>query len=196
MSDLASRRVFLGSTGRSLGAAWLCVNPALVATLSACARDAARAAEPFVALTAQEAATMRALAARIVPSDDLPGAEEAGAVYFVDLALDGPMAGMAAPVRAGLTELDARAIRNRGAAFGELAPVAQDELIREVEDTEFFALARMLVLMGVLADPVHGGNRNGAAPELVGIEHASAWRPPFGYYDAAASAPSPGGEAA
>lgn len=193
MSDLASRRVFLGATGRSLSAAWLCTNPALIATLAACARDSARAAEPFVVLTAQEAATMRALAARIVPTDDLPGAEEAGAVYFVDLALNGPMVGMTKPVRTGLAELDARAIQNGGEAFPDLDPDAQDALIREVEDTEFFALARMLVLMGVLADPAHGGNRNGAAPELVGIEHGAAWRPPFGYYDTEATASSPHG---
>jgi gluconate 2-dehydrogenase gamma chain len=38
-------------------------------------------------LTASEAADIDAVAARIVPTDDTPGAREAGVVYFIDRAL-------------------------------------------------------------------------------------------------------------
>lgn len=127
---------------------------------------------------------MQAFARRIFPSDDLPGADEAGAVYFVDAALAGMFPRTTEVVRPGLADLDSRARARGAAAFAALEDSQQDELIREVEATPFFFPARMLVLMGVLTDPVHGGNRNGAAAELVGIQHAASWQPPFGYYDA------------
>ena len=40
--------------------------------------------ERFEVFTAAEAADIRAIAARIVPTTDTPGATEAGVVYFID----------------------------------------------------------------------------------------------------------------
>lgn len=187
MPLLSNRREFLDSAGRWLGGGWVLAHLPAVTALAACARDAALTGQPFQHLTPREAAAIRAFASRIVPSDDeFPGAEEAGAVYFVDAAIGGPAAALAPPIRAAAAELDARARQRGAASFAELGEEQRDEVIREIQPTPLFAPARMLVLMGVLADPVHGGNRNGAASDLVGIEHASVWQPPFGHYDAAA----------
>ena len=184
MDSTRTRREFLIANSRILGGSWLLLELPLLASLAACARDAARTGESFVTLTGSEAAAMRAFAARMIPTDEEPGAEEAGAVYFADRALTGPFSAIAGLVRAGLRDLDARAEARGSIPFAQLPPDAQDEIIRQLQDTEFFASARMLSVMGVLADPSYGGNRNGAADGLVGISHASTWQPPFGYYDA------------
>src|SRR5690606_19701894 len=189
MSDSSDRRAFIGASSRALGGFWLWTHPALAAAVSACARDAALGSQSFQVLTSTEAAALRAFAARIFPSDELPGAEEAGAIHFIDAALGGFAEGMTTPVRALAAGLDDHARQRGSESFAALAEPAQDEVISSLEGTVPFDLGRTLVLMGVLADPAHGGNRNHAATELVGIEHAPAWRPPFGYYDAAAASP-------
>jgi gluconate 2-dehydrogenase gamma chain len=187
MTATRSRREFLSSSGRALGAGWLALSLPGLAALSACARDAALRADPFTVLTADEGRTLAALAARIFPSDDeLPGAEEAGAVHFADRALESHFPEMREPLGAGLAGLDerARALGAGAAGFAGLPPERQDELIREVEQTEFFDIARMLTVMGTLADASYGGNRNGAAPALLGMQHHGSYQPPFGWYDA------------
>lgn len=105
-----TRRDFVSSSAGLLGGGWLWLNVPVIVSLSACAREAAVNDEPFVLLTPGEGRAMRAFAARIIPSaDGSPGAEEAGAVWFADRALDGPFAGMLPPVREGLADLNARA---------------------------------------------------------------------------------------
>ena len=82
-----SRREFLGASGRLLGASWLVASLPAIQTLAACARQAAEEGLPFQFLTPEEAVELDALAALIIPSDETPGAREAGAVHFIDLML-------------------------------------------------------------------------------------------------------------
>jgi hypothetical protein len=53
----------------------------------------------------------------------------------------------------------------------------------EREDTAFFSFARSLVVLGMVSDPSHGGNRDGIGWEMIGFEDDFAYQPPFGYYD-------------
>src|SRR5271155_5175353 len=83
------RRGFLASAGAGLGAVWLSANwPGAVAA-SAHARNAAISSAPpkYEFFTPEQAVEVMAICARIIPSDDLPGATEAGAVYFIDRGL-------------------------------------------------------------------------------------------------------------
>lgn len=180
--SVSTRREFLAQAG----GAWLAMQLPLLSTLAACARDAAERGQPLTTLTAAEGRAFTAFAARIIPTDDTPGATEAGAVHFADHALAGPFAGMLEPVRAGLAELDATADREHGTRFDELADDEQDAIISALEEagSPFFFSARMLTILGVFADPSYGGNRNGAGHAVLGIEHPQAFQPPFGHYDA------------
>lgn len=179
------RRMFVSASASALGGGWLWLRLPLIASLSACARDAARSEEPFATLSPGQGRTLRAFAARILPSGDgLPGAEEAGAAWFVDGALGGPFADMAEPVLAGLADLDERARSAHGVPFADATAEQQDGVISEVTETDFFFLGRMLVVMGVFSDPSHGGNRDHAGYSLLGMEHAPVYEPPFGWYDA------------
>jgi len=128
---------------------------------------------------------MSAFAAQILPSSaGLPGATEAGAVYFVDRAIGSIFAPMRDSVRQGLADLDTTAARHGARQFADLTSDQQIAAMKDVEDTPFFFQARMLTILGVLADPKYGGNRNEAGSRLMRLEHASSWQPPFGYYDA------------
>lgn len=183
-----TRRDFLAGASRAAGAGWLAWQLPWIASLASCAREDARRAEPFTTLTPAEGAAMRALAAQIIPSeDDAPGAEEAGAVYFVDRALRHPyFVDRGALIRAGLANLDARArtVDERATGFASLGSAEQRQLVRQIARDPFFAAARMLVVVGVLADPSYGGNRDHAGWKLLGIDHQPAYVPPFGWYDA------------
>lgn len=179
-----TRRGFLVESSYSAAAGWLSLQLPWLGIVSACARDDARDGAPFTHLTAAEASALRAFAAQLIPSDDGPGAEEAGAVYFVDRALGlGYFANDVPVVRAGLADLDARARAMGAASFAGLDGAAQIRLMKRVERTPFFATARTLVVMGTFADPSHGGNRNHAGWKMVGIEHRTSYSAPFGWYD-------------
>src|SRR3954468_20108862 len=88
MSDL-SRRGFLAAAGGAAAAVWLTAD---AAKLLAAGKHAARAGREnpppkFEFLTPDQAADIDAAASQIIPSDDTPGAREAGVVYFVDKSL-------------------------------------------------------------------------------------------------------------
>jgi len=116
-------------------------------------------------LDLQAAAEIEALAAQIIPSDDGPGAREAGVIYFIDRAL-------------ATFDRDQREIYRTG-----LAVAGGTGSIASIEHTEFFEALRKHVVMGFLANPAWGGNRDKVGWKLIGFEDAGAFQPPFGYYD-------------
>ena len=178
--DRLTRRGFLADSGRAATAGWIALEIPWLAALASCRRD------DFATLTLAEARAMRAFAAQIIPSDtSLPGADEAGAVHFIDRAFGKPFFADVVPVvRAGLADLDARARTLGERDFASLSPGRQVALMRQVERTPFFAAARMLVVIGTFADSAYGGNRRGAGWTIVGLEHQLTYSSPFGWYDA------------
>ena len=87
-----SRREFLLQSGGAVTAAWISANwPAIVAAADHGhqAYRAAKSSAPvkFEVFSPGQAVEVEAIAARIIPSDDSPGAREAGVVYFIDRAL-------------------------------------------------------------------------------------------------------------
>jgi gluconate 2-dehydrogenase gamma chain len=182
-----TRRHFVSESGRGLAAGWLALELPWLAALSACGRDGAEDGRPLVSLTPAEARAMRAFAAQIIPSDDgSPGADEAGAVYFIDRALGLPFFADSAPIiRRGLADLDRRARALDGEwDFAGLSRPGQIALMRQIEHDPFFTTARILVVIGTFADPSHGGNAGRVGWTTIGIEHRPSYKAPFGWYDA------------
>lgn len=159
----------------------------LIAATQACASDAMRDGLPFTTFSAGEGADFEAFSARIVPTDDTPGAREAGSVYFADRALETFMADLLPIVRAGLESMNARVADTfpPAGAFADLSEERQDEIIGAVEqeDPAFFFFAKTLVLLGLVTNPEYGGNRDGVGWDLLGFENQFAYSPPFGFYD-------------
>src|SRR4030088_164345 len=87
--DALNRRNFLLRAGTGFSAAWVSANwPALLSATTH-ARNAAQGATPpkLEFFTPEEAAEIEAITARIIPTDETPGAREAGVVYFIDRGL-------------------------------------------------------------------------------------------------------------
>lgn len=153
------------------------------------ARHAARSGGRLEALSAADAAELEALAAAIIPSDDGPGAREAGAVYFIDRALATFDADKRDLYRRGLADLEQRC-KKMFPGSGRFAALARDEqaaLVREIEKTEFFEAVRTHTVLGFLANESYGGNRGGVGWAYIGFEDRMAFEPPFGHYDAEAA---------
>jgi gluconate 2-dehydrogenase gamma chain len=138
-------------------------------------------------LTSFEATEVEAIAAQIIPTDDTPGAHEAGVVYFVDGAFDTFMSGAVPGFRAGLEGFQS-SVRERFPSvrtFSELQPPQQIEALRDAESSPFFGLIRYLTIAGMFALPAYGGNRDNIGWRLIGFDDRHVWQPPFGYYDEA-----------
>ena len=120
-------------------------------------------------LTAEAFATLHAVCARLIPTDDQgPGATEAHAAEYIDRALGGALAAARSDYKLGLTAIDRAAQQTFGAVFAKLAPPQQDAVLRELQETPFFNLVRGHTLQGTFCDPIYGGNANFVGWDLVG----------------------------
>jgi len=180
-----SRRVFLqslSSTARNS-----CITLTLPMFVTACdqANQARLNNADFVNLSIDEAEEFQAMAARIIPTDQTPGATEAGVVYFIDQVLGDQRDVELALLREGLGELKTSSTENFAAAnFHHLEAAQQDQLLTQIEDTEFFAAVRFLTIAGMFSLPEYGGNRDQLGYDTIGFDNRHAWQPPFGFYDA------------
>jgi len=188
MTSLPDRRDFLTRGGTLLGGAWLLgLAPALEAA-GVYARRALRDGIPFTVLTPREALDMEAVASVMIPTDDTPGAREAGVVHFVDRALETFFNPYLPPIRGWLGALQDRVRENHDGVegFADLSEPTQADVLRDMEVAGgAFGLVRILVMLGMFSHPDHGGNRDQVGWQLLGYETAAAYQPPFGYYDAA-----------
>lgn len=136
-------------------------------------------------LTPEQAEELEAVAARIIPTDDTPGAREAGVIWFIDAALAGFASGQRQLLVDGLDDLR-RAV---GAAhpgqtrFASLSGPQQDAVLRGLEQTPFFGTIRFATIAGMFALPKYGGNTDWIGWDLIGQDRAHEFAPPFGWYD-------------
>lgn len=170
-----SRRDFLvGAAG-----AWISATLPRPLAAEAAARSAS-SSEP-IALSPTEWEVVEAITARILPTDDTPGAREAGCVNFIDKALAAEDAEALPRYRAAIRELESACVRRFDKGFAALAPDEQDALLHALEEDRiegwaseeasaaaFFATLRMHTLLGFLLSPQHGGNRDFVGWKTVG----------------------------
>ncbi len=99
-----TRRFFLQGSGSIAGSTLLKAGvPAFIA-LSQSACSAKEASAAFETLSAGEGRELEAIAARILPTTDTPGAREAGAIWFIDKAYGSVYADYLAADRALLAD--------------------------------------------------------------------------------------------
>jgi Gluconate 2-dehydrogenase subunit 3 len=182
----SSRRSFITSSGQVLGAGWLALNwPGITAAAThAHAAAASPAARSIAILTAEQARDVDAIASQIIPTDDTPGAHESGAVYFIDGALAGFFAGHRDEFHSGYSEFTTAFAKDHpDLRFADLVADRQIEFLKSVDKTPFFDAMRFLTILGLLASPSYGGNRDGIGWKLIGFDDQHVFQPPFGYYD-------------
>ena len=135
----------------------------------------------FVFFTPDEAQQMESVCEQIIPSDDGPGAREAGAVFFIDYALGRAEPYLQPVFRDGLKLL---AHKSAPQKFTELSREQKIAVLQKLESTEFFQRAREYTILGFLGNPKRHGNRGEVGWKYIGFDSAGMFSPPFGYYDA------------
>ena len=185
MPDSFSRREFVAAAG-SLGAVWLLSDAAERGEAVAHAAHQVTQAQPALSVfTREQAGEVEAFASRIIPTDDTPGAREAGVVYFIDRGLATWAKDQRTLFMEGLAKLPADVdakVRGQN-RLSALTPAQQDEVLRGIEQTPFFGVMRFATLAGMFSLPSYGGNKDFVGWKLVGQEGAMEFKAPFGWYD-------------
>lgn len=203
MNESVSRRSFLSRGAAGLSTVWASAHwPALLAAATH-AHQAAKSATPpkFEFFSADQAKEIDAITSRIIPTDDMPGAHEAGVVYFIDRGLTTFSVDDQKTYREGLPALQSRVAEmfQGKSKFSELTSDQQDEVLHSFDEQSpqgrqrrfrtgsgaqnFFETLRQHTIAGFLIDPDYGGNRNAAGWKTIGREPEHMFQPPFGYYD-------------
>lgn len=130
------------------------------------------------ALSKRQAQLMDAIAARLFPTTDTPGAVEAGALFYIDQALAGPYPELLPYYAKALRAVARHAKDKFGDTFTKLAKEQQDAVLKDFEAgsvssyakaAEFFETVRAHVLEGVFGEPNYGGNKDLIGWKLVGF---------------------------
>jgi gluconate 2-dehydrogenase gamma chain len=179
-----SRRTFVARVLGGAGASLLLAECPFAAEAAAHVAARQQSADgAFLFFTPGQGAEIAAVCEQIIPTDDTPGAREAGAVYFVDFALAKYEPENQPQYVDGLKQL-AEAAKNRGAErFSALPSADQIAVLTSIEKSPFFDLVRRHTILGFLGDPRHKGNRNEVGWKHIGFEVQPMYTPPFGYYD-------------
>jgi gluconate 2-dehydrogenase gamma chain len=202
MTNELNRRSFLLQAGTGLSAAWISANWPAMLSAATYAHRAAQSTAPlkFEFLTVEQAAEVDAITARIIPTNDSPGAREAGVVYFIDRGLATFAIDDQKTYKEGLPELQARVSEMfpGTAKFSGLTPEQQDEVLHSFDENatatrtprrarpraqNFFETVRQHAIAGFLVDPDYGGNHDGVGWKVIGREREHMFAAPFGYYD-------------
>lgn len=168
MSEDLTRRNFLGKASLYGGGLSL----AMMARLPLAEAAAAKSRNPE-SLTKIEWCSIEAMTGRIIPSGDSPGAIEADCVNFIDKALAHEEKDALAMIQGSVAALDQHSLTTYRQVFCDCTSTDQDKLLISLEDNlleswpttaaqsaQFFAFVRALTIMGFLADPKYGGNRD------------------------------------
>ncbi|MBI3949900.1 MAG: gluconate 2-dehydrogenase subunit 3 family protein [Acidobacteria bacterium] len=133
---------------------------------------------PYKFFTAEEAASVEAMSARIIPSDQTPGAREAKAVRFIDHMLATEYKIDQVTYRDGLRRLNEVSQSRFSRLFASLNEADQDGILIQMERRgipdwesagDFFSLVRGHTIEGLFSDPKHQGNARGVGWRLVGL---------------------------
>ncbi|MBK6402607.1 MAG: gluconate 2-dehydrogenase subunit 3 family protein [Rhodocyclaceae bacterium] len=171
--DQPARRDFVRTLGVCLVAMQL---PRPLTALAA-----ARGTEP-ASLARAEWRCVEAICAEIIPTDRDPGAAEAGCANFIDKALAAEDAQALPLYREALAAIDALCVDAHGHAFADLDGAWRQRVLTAMEQgtltgwtaqmaraQDFFATIRFHALLGFIADPKYGGNRDYAGWKLMGV---------------------------
>ncbi len=156
----------------------------------------------FEFFSPEVAAEVESIAARIIPTDETPGAREAGVVYFIDRALMTFAKGDQKAYAEGIAGVQAktREMFPSVERFSAASQDQQDEILRALDDNavskarpfiprpgpqSFFETIRQHTLLGFLVDPEadRHGNRDGIGWQVIGRERDHMFQPSFGHYD-------------
>ncbi len=198
-----ARREFLLQAGGATAAALLASHwPAIVAAAQHAHESAKSSKATFDVLTPEQARQVEAIAAVIIPSDDLPGAREAGVVFFIDRALKTFASEERPTYEKGIADLQKLTVETFPGVktFADASHDQKEKLIAVLAPSlehaegrqrrslqrasaDFLPTIWQHTVLGFLADPVAGGNKDYAGWKVIGRDPSHSFSPPFGFYD-------------
>ena len=164
--------------------------PGALASEAAVAASEGAEGARMLALSPSQARTIAAFCERLIPSDRTGGgAREANVIRYIDRALAGDLLAFRPAYTAAVQAIDGYSDFRFGAAFADLTPERQDQIVRELEQNQLsksqdptitrpigaatpstpeftpnpravFEMIRTHALQGMFGDPAHGGNAN------------------------------------
>lgn len=171
--EQATRRDFI----KALGVCLVATNIPRPLTALAAARN-----KGPVSLDAGHWRCVEAICAELIPTDQDPGATEAGCVNFIDKALAAEDAQALPLYRAALADIDKLCQQAHGRTFAELDSAQRQKILVAMEQgtlagwsltmvrpQDFFATIRFHTLLGFIGDPKYGGNQNYVGWKLMGF---------------------------
>lgn len=134
--------------------------------------------------TPDEAKIAEAVADRIIPGDEDPGALEAGVVHYLDRKLAEYYTFRQDAYHHGLSNVEKTSQVMHQKSFLDLTAEEKDRLLRALESgrvpegtwttsraREFFNLIRDHTMQGYYGSPRHGGNRGFCSWRMLGLPH-------------------------
>lgn len=131
-----------------------------------------------------EAATLIAMCEQIVPRDDMPGATDAGVIFYIDRQVSSVLSRHQKTYRKGLEAFAATCLKVYKTPFEKLAFDKQTEAMRLIEGGKgpkelwsdptqqaFFNLVLEHTMQGFYGSPRHGGNRDYASYRMLGLAY-------------------------
>ncbi|MFC2125500.1 gluconate 2-dehydrogenase subunit 3 family protein [Bacteroidota bacterium] len=166
-----NRRDFLKTTGFTIGGMLM---------FPACRYEPA----PFRFFTREEANCLITVCECIIPGDDMPGATEAGVIYYIDKQVSGFFRKHQKDYRIGLSALQSDCKDLHGKQFESLLPEEQTGFLELVEKNDtslksweelnpsaFFRMVIAHTMQGFYGAPRHGGNKNYVSYRMLGIDY-------------------------
>jgi gluconate 2-dehydrogenase gamma chain len=127
----------------------------------------------WLVFTDDQARTLTALCDQIIPADDWPSASQAGVLTFIDRQLTGPYRRHRKAYRQGIETTEKLCHDRFGVDLAAATPAQQLEIAKVLEHQHplFFALVRTHSMQGYYGSPRHGGNKDGVAYRMLGLDY-------------------------
>jgi len=157
-----TRREAIRRAGLLLGVA---LSPSLLNGVLRAKSGVAASAAPKASFSASQTETVAAVAERIIPRTDTPGAIDVGVPAFIDLMYGEYMTDEEKrTIAAGLADLEKRSKAAHTLSFAELAPAQQDALLKAIavesqkKQKTFFHQMREATVLGFYSSEQIGKN--------------------------------------
>jgi gluconate 2-dehydrogenase gamma chain len=171
-------------TAVKLGIVGLLGAAAGVGSTAAITRFGRTAAPRFRFFTEAEADLVIAICDQIIPGDDVPGATETGAIYYIDRQLCEVFVDRQPTYRRGLESFRKTCLQEYRRPFQELAGSEKILALRAIEageapkelwgdpsPQEFFNVVLGHTMQSFYGSPRHGGNRDYASYRMLGLDY-------------------------
>ncbi len=134
-------------------------------TLIAAPSVAAAAIAQSGMFSASDTEWLGAIVEQIVPTDEFPGAREAGVVTYIQRQLAGPLKRFRGAYSKGLDEM-----KKATPGFLTLSFDQQTAYLKTIESTPFFQMVADHTMQGYYGDPMHGGNRDRVSWRMLKVD--------------------------